>query len=80
MKLLGSQRKRIRPLETLGQGVVRKEMTNGVRYSIQLSPGENEARPKISLGKVTKKQAETAKRNIEKLINCRNTGFERLLI
>ena len=54
--------------------VNRKDLANGVGYFIQLSPGENEKRPKISLGQVTKRQAETAKRNIEQLIKCKNTG------
>jgi len=54
--------------------VIRKRTKTGVRYDIQLSPGENESRPKISLGKISKKQANTAKTNIENLIKCRNTG------
>lgn len=56
--------------------IVRKKTETGVRYDIQLSPGENESRPKISLGKVTRKQADSARRNIEGLIKCRNTGGE----
>lgn len=51
----------------------KQKTASGIRRYIQLSPGENESRPKISLGKVTKKQAETAKRNIESLIQCKNT-------
>ena len=47
---------------------IRQETSVGVSYLIQLSPGENELRPKISLGKVTKRQAETAKVNIESLL------------
>ena len=54
--------------------IVRKKTKTGVRYDIQLSPGENESRPKISLGDVNKKQAGTAKTNIENLIKCKNTG------
>ncbi len=54
--------------------VFKKRSANGIRYAIQLSPGENESRPKISLGKVTSKQANTAKINIETLIQCGNTG------
>ena len=54
--------------------IVKQSTTDGTRYLIQLSPGENEARPKISLGEVTKKQAETAKLNIESVIRCKNTG------
>lgn len=54
--------------------VVKKQTKKDVRYFIQLSPGENEVRPKISLGKVSRKQAETAKTNIESLISSKNTG------
>ncbi len=54
--------------------IVKKHTKTGVRYHIQLSPGENKSRPKISFGKVTAKQADTAKRNIENLIKCNNTG------
>ena len=42
--------------------VIRKQTKTGVRYDVQLSPGENKSRPKISLGKVTAKQADAAKR------------------
>lgn len=54
--------------------VIKSKTKTGIRYLIQLSPGENEARPKISLGKVNKRQAETAKVNIESLIKANNTG------
>ena len=54
--------------------IVRQDTGHGIRYMIQLSPGENQDRPKISLGKVTKKDAETAGRNIASLIRCRDTG------
>jgi integrase len=54
--------------------VIRKRTKTGRRYDIQLSPGEKESRPKISLGKVTAKQANTAKINIETLIQCGDTG------
>ena len=54
--------------------VIRKITKTGVRYDIQLSPGENECRPKISLGKVNRKQVDSARTNIEALIQCRNTG------
>ena len=40
----------------------------------QERPAEKESRPKISLGKVTVKQANTAKINIETLIQCGDTG------
>ena len=54
--------------------IVKQSTTDGTRYLIQLSPGENEARPKISLGRVTKNQAETAKVNIESVIRCKDAG------
>jgi integrase len=54
--------------------IIRTQTKTGVRYFIQLSPGENESRPKISLGKITKRQAETAKINIENLVKCCDTG------
>lgn len=54
--------------------IVRQKTDSGIRYLIQLSPGENEARPKIRLGEITKSQAETAKLNIESVIKCKNTG------
>ena len=44
----------------------------GTRYFIFLSPGENKQRPKIHLGQVNRKQAESAKGYIEDLIaNCK---------
>ncbi len=46
---------------------------NGFRL-IQLSEGEHPKRPKIRLGKVTKRQADTAKRFIEDLIGSKATG------
>ncbi len=54
--------------------IIKQKIAKGIRYAVQLSPGENESRPKISLGKVNKRQIETAKVNIENLIKCRNTG------
>jgi integrase len=54
--------------------IIRKKTKTGIRYNIQLSPGENASRPKICIGKVTAKQAETLKINIENLIKCKNTG------
>lgn len=41
---------------------------DGLRY-VQLSPGENPQRPKISLGRCTLKDARTARDNIEALAN-----------
>ena len=55
------------------------QKSNGSRY-IQFSPGEVPAgpgqsqRPKISLGRVTKKQAATAQGHIENLCRARKTG------
>ena len=44
----------------------------GTRYFIFLSPGENKQRPKIHLGAVSKKQAESAQAFIDDLIaNCK---------
>lgn len=54
--------------------IIRTQTIAGVRYLIQLSPGENAARPKISMGRITKRQAETAKVNIESLVKCKDTG------
>jgi integrase len=54
--------------------VAKKKTKAGIGYFIQLSPGERKTRPKISLGNMTKKQAETARRNIEQLIKCRDSG------
>lgn len=45
-------------------------------YGIKLSPGENEKRPKIALGRVTKKEAVGAKMHIERLISRCKTGQE----
>ena len=47
----------------------------GTRYFIILSPGENKQRPKIHLGAVTKKQAESAKVHIENLLKSNKTGL-----
>ncbi len=46
----------------------------GVVYHIRLSPTENSSRPRVRLGKVTKKQADTARTHIEQLIACKRTG------
>jgi integrase len=46
---------------------------NGRRY-IQLSPGENRKRPKVHLGKVTKREAESVRVHVETLIRARTTG------
>ncbi len=47
----------------------------GTRYYVQLSPGENVRRPKIHLGTVSKKQAESAKVHIENLLKSNKTGL-----
>lgn len=52
----------------------KKITTAGTRYYIQLSPGENAQRLKISFGKITKRQAELAKLHIETLISCRKSS------
>ena len=54
--------------------IVKSKTKAGIRYAIQLSAGENDKRPKIALGKVTKRQADTVKINIENLIKCKNMG------
>ena len=54
--------------------VLKLKTKSGVRYSIQLSAGEDQKRPMIALGKVTKKQADAAVANIEYLIACRKTN------
>ncbi len=54
--------------------IVKNKTASGLRYVIQLSPGEDNARPKISLGKVSRKQAEAAKTKIESVLKCRRTG------
>ena len=54
--------------------IAREKTTTGVRYYIQLSPGEDQGRAKIRLGRVTKKQAGSAKTHIENLIASRKTG------
>ncbi len=46
----------------------------GVSYAIRLSPTEDHSRPRVRLGKVTKKQADTARVHVEQLIACRRTG------
>jgi integrase len=52
----------------------KQKTESGTRYFIQLSPGENKRRPKIHLGPVTLKQAESAQTHIETLIAARKTG------
>ena len=54
--------------------VGREKAETGVRYYIQLSPGEDQGRAKIRLGRVTKRQAESAKTHIENLIASSKTG------
>ncbi len=49
---------------------------NGKTYRIRLSEGESVSRSRIGFGGITKRQAETAKVNIENLIRAKNTGSE----
>ncbi len=49
---------------------------NGKTYRVRLSDGESSNRPRIGFGRITKRQAETAKINIENLIKAKNTGSE----
>ena len=53
---------------------VKQSTTDGTRYFIQLSPGENVQRPKIHLGAVTRKQAKDALTHVETLLKSRKTG------
>ena len=46
---------------------------NGRRL-IQLSPSENPNRPKIRLGKVTKREAESVRVHVENLLRAKRTG------
>ena len=54
--------------------VIRQETASGIRHSIQLSPSENPKRPKITLGRITKKAANTARVNIQNLVKRKMTG------
>ena len=54
--------------------IAREKTTTGVRYYIQLSPGEDEGRGKIRLGLVTRKDVLSAKGHIGNLIRHRKTG------
>lgn len=45
-------------------------------YRIRLSEGEHPDRPRISFGRITKRQAETAKVNVESLFSAKNSGSE----
>ena len=47
---------------------------SGKTYRVRLSDGEHPDRPRIGLGKCTKRQADTAKRNIEHLIRAKTSG------
>jgi len=48
--------------------LIKSKTAKGITYFIQLSTGEHEARPKISLGKCNKSDANTAKGHVEKLV------------
>ena len=47
---------------------------NGTLYHVQLSPGEDAQRPKISLGRCTLKDARTARSHITALLKSNRTG------
>ena len=47
---------------------------NGTIYHVQLSPGEDAQRPKISLGRCTLKDARTAQSHITALLKSNRTG------
>ncbi|MHC4281145.1 MAG: hypothetical protein ACYSUJ_13490 [Planctomycetota bacterium] len=49
---------------------------NGKTYRVRVSDGESPNRPRIGFGRITKRQAETAKINVENLIKAKNTGSE----
>ncbi|MHC4114375.1 MAG: tyrosine-type recombinase/integrase [Planctomycetota bacterium] len=49
---------------------------NGKTYRIRLSDGESSNRSRIGFGRITKRQAETAKINVENIIKAKNTGSE----
>ena len=51
-----------------------RKTKSGKTYRIRLSDGEHPDRPRIGLGKCTKRQAETAKRNVESLIRAKTSG------
>ncbi len=46
----------------------------GGRRLIQLSPSEHSGRPKIRLGKVTKREAESVRVHVENLLRAKRTG------
>ncbi len=49
---------------------------NGKTYRVRLSDGESPNRPRIGFGRITKRQAETAKINVENLVRAKNSGSE----
>ena len=51
-----------------------RKTKSGKTYRIRLSDGEHPDRPRIGLGKCTKRQAQTAKRNVEHLIRAKTSG------
>jgi len=54
--------------------IVKRQSKSGLRYKIQLSPGESPSRPRISLGLCTLKEARIAQGHIEALLRNRRTG------
>ena len=49
---------------------------NGKTYRVRLSDGESPNRLRIGFGRITKRQAETAKINVENLVRAKNSGSE----
>ena len=51
------------------------EKSGGIkRYYVQLSPSENPKRPKIRLGNITKREAQSVRVHVEALVQARITG------
>lgn len=56
-------------------GIEVKNLVGGRKtYYIRLSEGEDLQRRRIAFGRITRRQAETAKTNVEHLVAARNTG------
>ena len=51
-----------------------RQCTDGKHFRVRLSESEDTNRPRINLGKVTRKQAETVRGHVENLIAARTTG------
>jgi integrase len=46
----------------------------GTNYMIRLSDTEHPERPRVNLGRINRRQAETVKAHVEQLMSCRRTG------